>query len=46
MKKIKLKIKQWLAKKLHKQLLPYVMLSLTNEQLQFLFDSYKPNEKL
>lgn len=46
MKKIKLKIKWWLAKKLHKQLLPYVMLSLTTEQMEFLCNSCKSNEKL
>lgn len=35
MKKIKQILKQWLAKKLHKQLLPYIMLSLTNEEIDF-----------
>lgn len=46
MKKIKLKVKYWLAKKLHKQLLQFVMLNLTNEEIEFLCESYNPNEKL
>lgn len=46
MKKIKVKIKWWLAKMLHKQLLPYVRLSLTNEEMEFLCDSYDLNKKL
>lgn len=44
MKKIKIKIKWWLAKKLQKQLLPYVMISLTNEQMEFLWKSYSQKE--
>jgi len=39
MKKIKLKIKWWLAKKLHKQLVPYVRLNLTTEEYNFLLNS-------
>ena len=46
MKKIKLKVKHWLAKKLHKQLLPYVMLSLTTKQIEFLWESNNLKEKL
>lgn len=45
MKKIRIQLKKWLAKKLHKQLLPYVMLNLTNEEISFLLDSFNPNPK-
>lgn len=39
MKKIKERFKWWLAKKLHKYLLPYVRLNLTTEEYNFLLNS-------